>query len=918
MKAFARGLGVAAVVTIVIGGCRGTSSGIKSEQSPDVQAVAPKEVWQPGPEANENARIALARKHAKLKQKSPARFDQPQEAQEFFIRQRLPLGKTELPLEHLQAELERLKLREAALVAKRGTRSQPGGIVGWNEIGPGNIGGRTRTIVINPIDPNTMYAAGVTGGIWKSTDAGANWQPTDDFLPNLAVSTIVMDPTDPNTLYAGTGEGFFGSWTKHRGLGIFKSIDAGTTWDLLSGTVTGVPEGSFYYVNKLAISPNDHNRIYAATMFGVWRSLDAGLTWDVVLRNPWALADPPSVQATNGCSVGCTDIVIRPDQNPDIVWAAFGSSSKDGLYRSNDGGDTWVEYQTGTEQGRMTLAIAPSNNDRMYILMAQNSSGSYGKLYSVFRSDDGGNAWYSSLDFGHPFSEWLLSYVAIATGCYDHPVIYSQGWYDNIIAVDPLDPDIVWVGGIDLYRSDNGGVTFGLAEYWFYYLEDPPPPTLMHPDQHAITFHPDYNGTTNQIMFVGNDGGLEYTTNARAATTQEECPMGEDPGPPPEIIWSKANNGYGVTQYYHGDSAKEIDMFVGGTQDNGTSRALAIDMPNDWRMIYGGDGGYVAIDPTNSQTLFIEIQGFPTIKKSTDGGENFEEAIDGITDTDGLFISPYAMDQNDPNILWTGGTRPWRTTNSAELWELAGSDLAGPDQISAIAIAPSDSNIVYLAFTNGYVVRSTDALAPSPTWTIFTNGLYGGWVSSLAVDPVDPNIAYLTYSNYGIPHVLRSTNGGNDWVSIDGSGETSLPDIPAHWIAVRPCDSQQLYVGTELGVFASDDSGASWNPVNIGLPHAMVETLDFKNNNRLVAFTHGRSAFTTPLEPCPCVVSLADLNCDGSVNSLDIDPFVLALTDRDSYLDEYADCCLDNADTNSDGSINSLDIDPFVGLLTGG
>ena len=138
-------------------------------------------------------------------------------------------------------------------MAERGVRSDPGGVVGWSAIGPGNIGGRTRAIVFDPDDPDVMYAAGVAGGIWKSTDAGANWNVADDLMLNLAVSTIVIDP--------GTGEGFLGGRPGVRGLGIFKSTDAGATWTQLPGTVTGVPEGAFHYVNKLVISPNDPTRI---------------------------------------------------------------------------------------------------------------------------------------------------------------------------------------------------------------------------------------------------------------------------------------------------------------------------------------------------------------------------------------------------------------------------------------------------------------------------------------------------------------------------------------------------------------------------------------------------------------------------------------------------------------------------------
>ncbi|MBN2559936.1 MAG: hypothetical protein JXQ75_03275 [Phycisphaerae bacterium] len=864
------------------------------------------EPYRPSPAMLCAGRDAIQRKYARLRAEGPKRFDQPQEALDFYLQQRLAPGQSRLPLDHLRAELNKIRAREALQAGPRDGRSLPGGVQGWNAIGPGNIGGRTRAIVFDPQDPDIMYAAGVAGGIWKSTDAGANWTVTDDLMLNLAVSTIAIDPSNSNILYAGTGEGFLGGRPGVQGLGIFKSTDAGATWTQLAGTVTGVPEGAFYYVNKLVISPNDPTRIYAATRFGVWRSLDSGQTWSAVLRNPHYQGGVP---ATNGCMVGCTDLAVRTDRNPDVLFAAFGSFESDGLYRSDDGGDSWVAYTTGSYQGRMTIAIAPSDNDVIYLAMADNGGlYGFGRLVSVFRADDGVN-FSSVLDFDHPFSLWLFSYVSIATGCFKHPVVYSQGWYDNIIAVDPVDPDIVWVGGINVHRSDDGGQTFGLAGYWFYYLMDPPPPTYIHPDQHAIVFHPDYDGTSNQVMYVGNDGGIFRTTNARAATSQEECPIGPDPGPPPDVVWESMNNSYGVTQFYHGDSARDVDMFVGGAQDNGTSRALATGAPDGWKMIYGGDGGYVAIDPTNGQRLFIETNGFPKIYVSNDGGETSEEATAGITDTDGVFITPLAMDQSNPDILWTGGTRPWRTTNGATSWEVAGPNFAGPDQITAIAIAPSDSNVVYLGFTNGYIARTTNALDPSPTWTIFVNGLWGAWVSSVAVDPDEPDTAYCTYSNYGVPHVLRSVDGGSNWISIDGIEVTGVPDIPAHWIAVRPCDSQQLYVGTELGVFASDNGGSTWQPANNGLAHTVVETLDLKDDNTLVAFTHGRGAYITSLLPCGCAPG--DVNGDDVFDIADIGPFVGVLLDPTGATPR--EFCA--ANINADSDVDGLDLQAFVDAL---
>jgi len=762
-------------------------------------------------------------------------FDRPDEAMEFWLAQRLPPGEKDLPLEELLASSSEIRARELA-------RAAMSPALPWTSIGPGNVGGRTRALVIDPTDPDVMYAAGVSGGVWKSTDAGASWSPTDDHMANLAVCTLAIDPTNPSVLYAGTGEGFApGNFV--RGLGIFKSVDAGGTWTQLAATAGPAVGEGFYWVNEIVISPNDPQRVYAATRHGVWRTTDGGATWTLVLANPAYVTGP---QQTLGSSVGCTDIAVRSDRNPDVLFAAFGSFDSDGLYRSDDGGTTWVGYATPSYQGRMTIAIAPSDNDVIYIAMADNGGlNGLGRIVSVFKSTNG-TTFTAMLDPSHPFSPWLMSYASIASGCVQAPTIYSQGWYDNTLAVDPVDPNIVWLGGIDLFRSDDGGRTFGMAGYWFYYMLDPPPPTYLHPDQHGIVFHPGYDGVANQTIYVTNDGGMFRSDNARAATTQEECPVGPQPGPPPAIAWTTLNHGYGVTQFYHGDAAAGGTLFAGGAQDNGTSAVTGVAAPNSWTRLFGGDGGYVAIDPTNPQTMYIEIQYFPEIRKSVDGGATFTRTVNGITDTDGLFITPFAMDQASPGVLWTGGARPWRTTDAAGIWQAAGPDFAGPGRISAIGIAPSASSVVYLGFDNGYVVRSTNALAKPPSWQVLTNGLWGGWVSSIAVHPADPNTAYLTYSTYGVPHVLRTTNGGQSWSAIDAG----VPDIPAHWIAVRACDPDQLFLGTELGVFASDDGGSTWEPSNAGLAHTVVETLDFMDDDTLVAFTHGRGAFVGALTPC--------------------------------------------------------------------
>ena len=162
--------------------------------------------------------------------------------------------------------------------------------------------------------------------------------------------------------------------------------------------------------------------------------------------------------------------------------------------------------------------------------------------------------------------------------------------------------------------------------------------------------------------------------------------------------------------------------------------------PDAWRRIYGGDGGYVAIDPVDPQRLFIEIQGFPEIRRSPNGGATFTKTVSGITDTDGLFITPFAMDPTDPDVLWTGGSRPWRTVDGRRRGSSPVRTSLGASRISAIAVAPSNPDVVYLGFDNGYVARTTNGRDASPSWQVFTAGLTA-WVSSVAVHPTDPDVA---------------------------------------------------------------------------------------------------------------------------------------------------------------------------------
>jgi hypothetical protein len=817
----------------------------------------------------------------------PAPYMYPSEAQEFFALKRVPAAATSIPVErYLQAtdHATRMPQHSIPMDSLLPPRAEmpiapavAAALGGWTPLGPGNVGGRTRAILIDPLVPTTMYAAGVAGGVWKTTDGGTTWFPLADLIANIAVNSMAMDPADPNTVYAGTGEGYF-NIDQVRGAGIFKTTDGGATWTHLASTNTA----DFHYVNKLVVSRNVPQRLYAATRTGVWRSSDGGTTWTRV-HNP-------------GVNGGCLDLALRTDQPTDYLFASCGTSVQARVYRNADAGGSgaWVSALTETNMGRTSLAIAPSNQSVVYAMAASNVSGNFRDgLHAVFRSTDSGSTWTARVRNTNPTK---LNTVLLTNPVYAFLVecgfgspnqFFNQGWYDNVLAVDPADSNRVWAGGIDLFRSDDGGSTWGLASYWW---AKPPflpsvRPSYAHADQHAIVFHPQYDGVTNKTMFVGNDGGIFRTADARA-TTASSALAPCDPANT-TVAWTSLNNNYGVTQFYHGVPYPGGTTYFGGTQDNGTIRGSDGAGVGGWAEILTGDGGYVAVDPTNTNVLYAEQTNL-SISKSTDGGMNFASAQNGITESDNqfLFIAPFTMDPSNSQRLWIGGWSMWRTTNGASSWSRASAALAGTGVspcnapgagcVSAIAVTPTNPNRVLAGMSNGYINRTTSALTSTSTTTWSSALPRSGYVSSIAFHPTDENIVYATYSSFdGGPHVWRSLDGGATWAGVDGSGATAIPNIPVHTIVVDPVNTARLYVGTDIGVFVSRDGGATWAVEVTGFAKVITETLAMGSvgvASHLFAFTHGRGAWrvaiaggvTPSISVSPLAITFPDTLVNGT------------------------------------------------------
>ncbi|MCB9840430.1 MAG: hypothetical protein H6809_02115 [Phycisphaeraceae bacterium] len=696
------------------------------------------------------------------------------------------------------------KLRRDEMAALAGAGGagglQDGPLVEW--VGPGNVGGRIRSILIHPTTPSTMWVGGVTGGVWRTVDAGATWEALDDFVPSLTISCMAMDPNDPDVLYAGTGEGFFetiegtSNTAAPPGAGVFRSGDGGQTWSAL-GSTSGA---AWRWVNRLVFAPGSSTVMLAATSAGLFRSADAGATW------------------TQTASGQYFDVRFHPT---DPARAVAGGHEVTPRY-SLDGGQTW-QASTGASGHRTELAYAPSDPQIVYAAVADHSN-----RLRVHRSTDGGQ-----------------TYVLQTSGS----GISTLGAYTGVIWVDPLNASTILMGGQQMYRSINAGVT--LSQTF----------NGVHADHHIIVNHPQYDGTTNRTIFFGCDGGIYRSTDSGGSAV------------------TALNNNLGITQFYGAAAHPTSGVVIGGTQDNGTKRYAG--SINGWTSPIGGDGGFCASDPTDPNVWYGETQRL-AIRRSTNGGTSFSQITTGLTDVGGQntnFIPYFMLDPNDPNRMLAAARRLWRAndvrTGSPPTWTIIKPSIeapeppAGPPQrdpspdhyvgnspfnISTIAVAKGNPDVVWVGYNNGQLDFSTDGTAATPTWTrVDTNGvgLPDRWVSRIVIDPANHARVYVALLGYTGSNVWLTTDSGQTWQDITGD----LPQVPVAALALSECPPR-LFAGTDIGLFESVDDGATWTPTLPGVGMAPVEELVWRDASTLLIATHGRGIYLGHMPAFVCVPDL--------------------------------------------------------------
>ena len=636
------------------------------------------------------------------------------------------------------------------------------------------------------------------------------------------VNAIAPHPTNANVAYVGAAQG-----------GVWKTTDGGTNWTPLTDSQDSLG------VSSLAVDPRDGNTVYAGTGdadgfgpryfgVGILKSTDGGQVWQRIGAS----------QFTN-CYVA--DLVVSPANSQTIVAAAhaFGyAGCAQGVYRSTDGGQSWTKTSSGScrptslavsrqtpstwyagfagcdvagvfkstdsaanwqrassglpaanEMTRLKLATAPSDGSRLYVILANGR-----ELRGIYTSGNGAASW-SALSTDGTFCN------------FSQKPGYGQCNYDLSLAVSSADPGTFYAGGTKLYKYTGFGDAHSLIGYGT---------GGIHVDQHVAAVD-----ATNRVWF-GNDGGVYRTADGG-------------------VTFQTLNAGLGITQFEPGNSGHLDSLFIGGSQDNGLVEYKgALSWPAFTE--YLGDAGYSAIDPANSSYIFTSyVNG--VVYRTLDGGRTqVSEVFSPPAGEDSEFYAPLVMDQADGRRLYIGTTRVWRTTDRGSNWSSISANF--PGTITALGVPPGAPSTVYAA-TNGTLQVTKDSGA---NWVNTAgNGLPNRSFTDI-IAPSSPGTAYVTASGFdptgGNGHVFKTTNHGAGWTDISGN----LPNTPANAIAVdERTNPATLYAGTDVGVFASRDGGASWLSV-ADLPNAVVMDLTLDDHtDKLIATTFGRGAFAVPL-----------------------------------------------------------------------
>ncbi|MBK6363114.1 MAG: hypothetical protein IPF52_06285 [Saprospiraceae bacterium] len=717
-------------------------------------------------------------------------------SEEYFLDKQFPLNT--FPV---QAYLDALK--KAHLFKNLSSNRTSGD---WITEGPGNIGARINTIAVHPQNSAIMLVGFSEGGIFKTTNGGSSWYPVFDNQIKLCIGDITFDPKNPDVVYAGTGDPNISGFP-FVGNGIFKSVNGGESW-----SYSGLAEGRI--ISHIRVSPNNSNVLYAGVMGlpfvknesrGLYKSVNGGQSWEKVF-----FAND---------STGVIDVVLHPTDGNTLYIATWNrirnnfksmvSGPDANIYKSIDGGQNWTLLSNGLPDGwnsRIGITLSESNPEVLY--SSYTDADTY-NLKGIYKSQNGGISWdtlpiYENGDFSLP--EYLYG---------------GFGWYFGKIRVNPNNENDIFILGVDLYRSLDGGMTWAAACPPWYTYE-------VHADKHDLVFSGD-------SIFLATDGGL-YKSNLESTE-----------------FWEDIEN-IPTTQFYRVAYNPHLpDQYYGGAQDNGTTGGNS-SFINEWPRIYGGDGFQMVFHPEDPDIFYVSTQN-GNINITLDGGNNYEDGTTGLDSSEPRnWDMPYFMSSHNDNTLYTGTNKMYRTsTPGIPLWEVISPELTNPESknirknISTLHESPINPDILYAGTTDGMLWRSIDF---GVNWETITNGLPMRYITSVVASPDIENDVFVSFSGYrdndNTPYIFYSGDKGQSWSRIQGN----LPEIAINNILVLPGhQGRVLFVATDAGVFYSKDKGKVWQALGNNMPSLAVYHLGYNPTlHTLIAGTYGRSIMSFALD----------------------------------------------------------------------
>jgi PKD repeat protein len=644
----------------------------------------------------------------------------------------------------------------------------PMGPYSWttSSYNPGN--GRVNAVAEDPNDPNTLYVGAPAGGCWKSTDGGVTWTVLTDNLQSLGVSAIAIDYTNSDVIYIGTGDD---DGNDTYSIGLLKSTDGGTTWADVTPTSSSIFGAQIY---RVIIHPVDHNTIFLASSTGCHKSIDGGASWTLLRSGSWR------------------DMELKPG-DPNTIYIA-----NKRVDVSTNGGTSWTSTTVGLPSAgainRAEIAVTAANPDYVYFVCGDASNSSF---YGLYRSTNSGTSFALQSNTPNIFA---YDMTGANTGA-------GQSWYDLALTASPTNAEEIYIGGINVWKSSDGGVTYDIKSHWFY----PPSVGYTHADIHVLEM-------IGNRLYCGSDGGIFKSTNGGNS-------------------FGDLSDGLSIMQFYRiGGSEQVPNKIIGGTQDNGCN------LINNEVALHtnGGDGMEALISPVDSLVMYTSSQ-YGSFRRSDDGGYNFS----GIFPTEsgnGAWVTPLVMNPQDNDMLLAGYDEVYLTLNKGNSDSPISSFGTGAS-LRNLAIAPSDGYTHFYASTYSQIYGTASS---GSTWTDITAGLPSAAITSITVHPTQPLKVWVTFSGVQTGQKVYVTeNGGTTWTNIS----SNLPNIPVNCLIYQNGSADGIYIGTDVGIYYTDTLLAGWQYYSAGLPNVIVNDLEINYGiGKIRAGTFGRGLWESPIK----------------------------------------------------------------------